>query len=264
MVTAQYTTQTHSSVGKSVGDGFNRFIMPREGTSKVSEMSMGLTNEEKAMLERLWIGIARQMDDEFQRVLEDLRGMCDTANSFAARLPNSRVAHGLVIMRLNDWHAHFTKYLEVASAHSLSTSPSYVETLTRVIKEIEEARESIKGAQGREVGQSQGLMPPGYPTANEQAAPPGIRRTLRNIKARRIAGQPLARVKKEDAPREQGGSTGSQQPPAPVAQQGKDPLREIARMREQEQKEVAEDLKKLQEMRTRHLKNINAILKKGR
>lgn len=187
---------------------------------------MSLTNEEKAMLERLWIGIARQMDDEFQRVLEDLRGMCDTANSFAARLPNSRAAHDLVTMRLNEWHAHFTKYLEVASAHPLGTSLSYVETLTRVIKGIEEARESIKGAQGRGVRQLRRSVSPRSRTANEQ-----------------------------------GGPAGGQQPPAAVARQDKDPLLEIARMREQEQREIAEDLKKTQERKKQHMEKMQEMRK---
>lgn len=223
---------------------------------------MGLTNEEKAMLERLWIGITRQMDDEFQRVLEDLRGICDIANSYAARLPSVRVAHGLVTISLNGWHAHFTKYLEVASAHPLSTSPSYVETLTRIIKEIEEARESIKGAPAREVGQlerlcppREGSVPPHYP-ANEQPIEQLAHQMLENIKLRKIVSQQSAEVPKEGAPREQSGSTGSQQPPAPVVQQDKDPLREIARIREQEQKDIMESREKMRLFELAHVKKM--------
>jgi hypothetical protein len=44
--------------------------------------------------------------------------------------------------------------------------------------------------------------------------------------------------------------------------QAEDPLQEIARMRKDEQEEIAEDMKKMQEMRTQHVKNINTILKR--
>ncbi len=44
--------------------------------------------------------------------------------------------------------------------------------------------------------------------------------------------------------------------------QDEDPLLKIARMREEEQKEIAADLSKLQAMQTEHLKRINAIKKR--
>jgi hypothetical protein len=86
---------------------------------------------------------------------------------------------------------------------------------------------------------------------------------LRNIRARKIVSQQSAEVKKEGAPREQGASTGSQQPPAPVVQQDKDPLREIARIREQEQKEIMESREKMRVFELEHKKKMAEIQRKG-
>lgn len=82
------------------------------------------------------------------------------------------------------------------------------------------------------------------------------RQMLRNIMARQIVSQQSAEVPKEGAPREQSGSTGSQQPPAPVVQQDKDPLREIARIREQEQKDIMESREKMRLFELAHLKKM--------
>ena len=87
------------------------------------------------------------------------------------------------------------------------------------------------------------------------------RQMLENIRARKIVSQQSAEVKKEGAPREQGASTGSQQPPTPVVQQDKDPLREIARIRAQEQIEIAESVKKRQEMDAQHVKKMQEMRK---
>ena len=52
--------------------------------------------------------------------------------------------------------------------------------------------------------------------------------------------------------------------PSFADKQVEDPLQRIARMREEEQKEILEDQRKLRDMRTEHLKRIIAIRKKGR